>query len=81
MIGKVVEEHQAKIMGYSSYGIHANHMVSQCIILCIACETNKRKSQNMTKFSSSDDQGYKAVRREIWRWVKAMGEHTGTVDK
>ncbi|KAH7397431.1 hypothetical protein BKA66DRAFT_454343 [Pyrenochaeta sp. MPI-SDFR-AT-0127] len=26
VIGKVVEEHQAKIMGYSSYGIHANHM-------------------------------------------------------
>jgi hypothetical protein len=44
IIGKVVEEHQAKIMGYSSYGIHANHMVSQCIILCIASETNESKS-------------------------------------
>lgn len=28
LIGKVVEEHQAKITGYSAYGIHANHMVN-----------------------------------------------------
>jgi hypothetical protein len=35
----------------------------------------------MTKFSSSDDQGYKAVRREIRRWVKVMGEQIGTADK
>jgi pimeloyl-ACP methyl ester carboxylesterase len=27
LIGKVVEEHQAKLTGYSAYGIHANHMV------------------------------------------------------
>lgn len=26
MVGKVVEESQAKILGYSSYGIRANHM-------------------------------------------------------
>ena len=27
LVGKVVEEHQAKLIGYSAYGIHANHMV------------------------------------------------------
>ncbi len=27
LIGKVVEEHQAKLTGYSAYGIHANHKV------------------------------------------------------
>ncbi|KAH7095492.1 hypothetical protein FB567DRAFT_31364 [Paraphoma chrysanthemicola] len=26
IVGRVVEEHQAKISGYSSFGIHANHM-------------------------------------------------------
>ncbi|KAF2249300.1 hypothetical protein BU26DRAFT_316007 [Trematosphaeria pertusa] len=53
--GKVVEETQARIAGYSSYGIHANHM-------------------NMTKFSGTEDPGYRAVSRELRRWVRAASE-------
>ncbi|KAI9794399.1 MAG: hypothetical protein M1816_005468 [Peltula sp. TS41687] len=53
IIGEVVPKHSAIIPGYSSYGIHANHM-------------------DMARFSSSEDDGYKAVCGEIRRWVKRL---------
>jgi hypothetical protein len=29
----------------------------------------------MAKFEGAEDQGYRAVRREVRRWIKILGDH------
>lgn len=75
VVGKVVESDSAIMPGYPHYGIRANHMVD-------SMPTILRRSltmQDMTKFSSTDDDGYDAVVGEIRRWTKEARASSGKI--
>jgi hypothetical protein len=71
LVGKVVSEESARILGYASYGIGADHMM-RVLLLYFECSYLMQFLQSMPRFTGREDTGYKRVRSELKRWVKGL---------